>query len=144
MGKVVWNSKRIESFVYSIHRIIDSNRLFLLAKAAIWRFCKEGDMTGLYKKLMISSIILLFLAAVSSTSAIAANDGDTPEDITAHAMAWDALLVRPLGVVAIIVGSTGFIITWPLAALGGNVHVTFEKLIVEPVSFTFQRGLGDF
>jgi hypothetical protein len=101
-------------------------------------------MAGFSKKLLAAVILPFFLMAVFSTTALSEDDREIPENITAHAMAWDAFVVRPVGVVSIGIGSVIFGITWPLAALGGNTDVTFEKLIAEPVSFTFRRQLGDF
>ena len=101
-------------------------------------------MAGLSKKLLVGIVIPFFFLAVFSTSSFAQDDEDIPENIPAYAMVWDALLARPLGLVSICVGSVVFGISWPFAALGGNDRITFEKLIAEPVSFTFDRGLGDF
>ena len=101
-------------------------------------------MNCLIKKFFAGIVITFMCVVLFSTPVLAGNDGDIPDDVSAHAMAWDAFLVRPLGVVSIGVGSVIFGITSPLAALGGNIHVTFEKLIAEPVAFTFQRPLGDF
>ena len=96
------------------------------------------------KKLITAILILVFVGVVFSAPAIAEDDRDIPKDIDAHTMAWDAFLVRPLGMVSIAVGSAVFVISWPLAALGGNGDMAFEKLVAGPARFTFQRGLGDF
>jgi hypothetical protein len=96
------------------------------------------------KKLITAILIPVLVGIILSTPAIAEDDKEIPRDIDAHTMAWDAFLVRPLGVVSIAVGSAVFVISWPLAALGGNGDMAFEKLVAGPVKFTFQRGLGDF
>jgi hypothetical protein len=101
-------------------------------------------MKCLIKKFFAGIVFSLLCVVLFTTPTLAGDSGDIPDDISAHAMAWDAFLVRPLGVVSIGVGSVIFGITSPLAALGGNIHATFEKLIAEPVAFTFQRPLGDF
>ena len=55
----------------------------------------------------------------------------------------DALIYRPVGLVAIPVGTVLFIITIPFSALGGNVDQAFGNLVVAPAKYTFCRPLGD-
>ena len=56
----------------------------------------------------------------------------------------DALIVRPLGICATILGVGLFVISLPFSALGGNVKEAGKKLVVAPAKFTFQRPLGEF
>ena len=56
----------------------------------------------------------------------------------------DLALGRPLGLAAIIVGSVVFVISSPFSALGGNFSTAADKLVVDPVMFTFKRPLGEF
>lgn len=55
----------------------------------------------------------------------------------------DALIYRPVGLVAIPLGTVLFIVTVPFSALGGNVGQAFDNLIIEPAKYTFCRPLGD-
>jgi hypothetical protein len=64
-------------------------------------------------------------------------------EASAGAMIVDALVVRPLGFVALVTGSVVFVISYPFAAAGGNVDDAVEKLVKEPARFTFDRPLGD-
>ena len=59
-------------------------------------------------------------------------------------MVIDGLVVRPLGLVATIVGSVIFVITLPFSAMGDNVAQAKEKLVDAPAAFTFTRCLGCF
>ncbi|MFW6235191.1 MAG: hypothetical protein ACOC24_00240, partial [Desulfovibrionales bacterium] len=70
----------------------------------------------------------------------------TPEygEDTAAAMAADALVVRPVGIAATVVGGALFIVSLPFSALGGNTDQTFDRMVADPARFTFTRELGKF
>ncbi len=62
----------------------------------------------------------------------------------ATGMIIDGLVVRPISLVATVVGAVAFVITLPFSALGGNVDEAGEKLVVRPAAYTFSRCLGCF
>ncbi len=99
------------------------------------------------QKIIKQSIIIIILATLIvvpfGTSALAEYQSQQ-EDISAGAMAADLLFGRPLGIAAIVVGSVVFVVSLPFSALGGNVKDASQKLIKDPVNFTFKRALGDF
>ncbi len=66
------------------------------------------------------------------------------DDIIAGKMTADALIVRPLGICATIIGGAVFIVSLPFSALGGNVKSAGKFLVEDPFIFTFNRPLGDF
>jgi hypothetical protein len=91
-------------------------------------------------------ITTLIAAAVFALTAVVAQaderDGidDTP---SASAMAVDLLLIRPLGLVATVLGTGLFLVQLPLSlAIGDAPTGPADKLVVEPASFTFRRPLG--
>ena len=55
----------------------------------------------------------------------------------------DALIYRPVGLVAIPGGAVLFVLTAPFSALGGNVGQAWDRLVVTPAKYTFVRPLGD-
>jgi len=59
-------------------------------------------------------------------------------------MIIDGLVVRPLGLVATVLGSVAFVVTLPFSALGGNVEEARENLVDAPAAYTFKRCLGCF
>jgi len=61
---------------------------------------------------------------------------------TAAEMAIDVALIRPLGVVALAVGSVFYIAAFPFAAMTGDVATPAERLIADPARYTFDRPLG--
>ncbi len=95
----------------------------------------------------IKSFVILFIAValVSAPlgSAFAAEETSFDE-VTETAMIFDATIVRPLGAVSIVVGTAFFVVSSPFAAMGGNIGQSYEKLVKNPVTFTFTRPLGEF
>ncbi|MBU0986357.1 MAG: hypothetical protein KKH68_03805 [Proteobacteria bacterium] len=85
------------------------------------------------------TLVLLPFATAAMAEQQAAND-----DIGAGAMAADLLIIRPLGIVAVVLGSAFFVVSLPFSALGGNAGNAAKKMIAEPAKFTFKRPLGDF
>ena len=99
-------------------------------------------MNGMLKCL-VTVVTVLALVMVPCMSAFA-QDLDTDDDIIAGKMAGDALVVRPLGLAATIVGGVLFVISLPFSALGGNTKSAFNYMLADPFMFTFNRPLGDF
>lgn len=67
---------------------------------------------------------------------------EVEENPSGLAMAADALIARPLGVVFTAVGTVLFVATLPFSALGGNVKQAGKELVVGPAEATFVRCLG--
>ncbi len=68
----------------------------------------------------------------------------TEREPGAGSMIVDGLVVRPISLVATVVGAVAFVITLPFSASGGNVDEASEMLVVRPAAFTFSRCLGCF
>jgi hypothetical protein len=66
------------------------------------------------------------------------------DERSAEAMLFDAAFVRLLGIVGMVVGTAGFIISLPFSASGGNTNEAYERLMADPARYTFKRPLGDF
>lgn len=83
----------------------------------------------------------LTLSALSPTLAQASEGfDDTP---TAAGMAIDLLVVRPVGLVATVLGVGLFVLNLPLSIIQIEPPVTAaQKFIVEPARYTFSRKLG--
>jgi hypothetical protein len=88
------------------------------------------------RRIVVTLISLLFLAA--STPRVQAFDDNSYEAVVA-----DALVVRPLGFVATVLGSALFVVALPVAAISGSTHETAEALVLKPARFTFKRQMGD-
>lgn len=62
---------------------------------------------------------------------------------SAGMMAFDLVLVRPLGLAATAVGAGLFLLNLPFSAFESNAPAEpFKVLVVRPAEFTFSRPLG--
>lgn len=87
------------------------------------------------------------IAAVLALSANLAQADEYREDAgttpTAGSMAFDLVVVRPLGVVATVLGVGLFVVNLPLSIIQGEPPADpAKRWIVEPARFTFDRPLG--
>ena len=88
-------------------------------------------------------LVVVFATTVTASSSFA-QAAIQDDEISTENMVADALLVRPLGICAVILGAGLFVISLPFSALGGNVKEAGQKLVVAPAKFTFTRPLGEF
>jgi hypothetical protein len=58
-------------------------------------------------------------------------------------MAFDLVILRPMGIIATALGSITYVISLPFSIPGGNQDEAYQKLVNDPASYTFQRPLGD-
>jgi hypothetical protein len=99
-------------------------------------------MMNRWKKRPIAFILLcIFLLTITLSPALA-QDSETDSDITAASMIGDLFVLRPLGLVATILGTAFFLVTLPITAGVGNTEVAGERLVKDPGKFTFNRPLG--
>ena len=100
------------------------------------------------KFIMYTVVMLLSLSiSLAPVSAMAMEGNDVfvyRTEPSAAAMMGDVLVVRPIALVGLGVTSLSFLISWPFSALGGNSDVAKQKLLKDPVNYTFKRPLGDF
>jgi hypothetical protein len=90
-----------------------------------------------------ATILVVILALVIVPCGAMATDYYDPQ-VEAGAMAADALVVRPLGIVATVLGFGLFVVSVPFSALGSNTGDAWQALVVRPAKFTFTRPLGEF
>ena len=88
---------------------------------------------------MIASMMIMPLATTAF-----AEEYFEAEEPSGGAMIFDFTVVRPVGIVATAVGCIFFVVSSPFAALGGNIDTASEKLVKDPIAFTFKRPLGEF
>ncbi|MFW6081992.1 MAG: hypothetical protein ACOC7W_08755 [Desulfosalsimonas sp.] len=96
------------------------------------------------KKLIFFLLISALAAGPFAPSAPAYEvDADNvPRDGTA--MAVDAFAARPLGFASTVLGAATFVVSLPFSALGKNVGQAYDRLVVTPARYTFDRPLGQF
>lgn len=88
----------------------------------------------------------MLLAALLAGGAAQASDSSlsqVDEAPSAGAMAFDLLLVRPLGLVTTVLGTGIFILQLPFDLGSENSgSKAFDTLVAEPARYTFVRELG--
>jgi len=89
------------------------------------------------KRMMQVTVALLLTALVSVPAQAQPAEGVRTEDAVV-----DALVARPVGLVATLLGSAVFVVSLPFSALGGNVDDAAQALVVGPAKETFTRCLG--
>lgn len=98
-------------------------------------------MCNLLKLLTIVFVSLALVSVPLSATAQSVVEDDNAKE--AAAMAADAIIVRPLGIVATVLGFGLFVISVPFSALGGNVPEAWDAMVTRPAVFTFARPLGE-
>lgn len=94
------------------------------------------------KKIAIFFVAGTLVIVPFGASALA-QDRWQDEDASAGKMIADVLVARPLGLIATALGIAVFVISLPFSAAGGNTEAAYQKLILKPAKYTFQRPLGD-
>jgi hypothetical protein len=89
----------------------------------------------------------LIAALLAAPAAAQSADDDAARDAGDYAaIAFDAAIVRPLGVSVVVVGAAFFVPAAILAAPGGMTPIreAWQQFVLAPVNFVFRRPLGDF
>ena len=73
-----------------------------------------------------------------------AQQDDTISGDKATDMVVDVVVMRPLGLVATVLGTALTVVALPFTIPSGSVEKSAQELIVRPAEYTFQRPLGDF
>jgi len=102
----------------------------------------EGNMRNIAKKIIIFFVVGTLILVPFGASALAQGRWQD-EEVTAPKMIADVLVARPLGLVATVLGIAVFVISFPFSAAGGNTEAAYQKLILKPAKYTFERPLGD-
>ncbi len=85
--------------------------------------------------------VLALVAMLGSSPAVAEQQRMEAQP-SGGAMVVDALVARPLLIVATAAGTGLFLVSLPFTALGGGVGSTAETLIKTPAEAAFRRCLG--
>ncbi len=95
---------------------------------------------GKRRLMWLVATVLLFAAINRPASA---EERGPVEGATAEGMIVDLVVLRPLGLVATVVGAAVYVVSLPFSLAGGNAQQAGQKLVYEPAQFTFVRPLGD-
>ena len=92
----------------------------------------------------ISIVMIMMWLFIPFGSVALAEEYFEAEEPEGGEMIYDAIIVRPIGLIATAVGSVFFVLSLPFSAAGGNVDTASEELVKKPARFTFKRPLGEF
>ena len=103
--------------------------------------------------LLLACALILALIAVPPSGAqetappspVSKQDDSTPvvhRDPPGELIIADVLIMRPLGMVACVVGLAGALVAWPFAAMTNSCDRVCRQLINVPFNYTFVRPLG--
>ncbi|MDD4092609.1 MAG: hypothetical protein PHQ63_08605 [Smithellaceae bacterium] len=84
--------------------------------------------------------IVLLAAMVIFISAVPARADITQSDL----VVLDVALIRPVGIVSVVVGTALFILSLPVSIPSGSVGTVANSLVKESFEYTFIRPIGDF
>lgn len=94
--------------------------------------------TILRRLLATMAVLSLTLAPPPARADETSSTGDKGAD-----MVIDLVVLRPLGLVATVVGTVGFVVSLPFTIPSGSVGETAHELVLRPAEYTFNRPLGD-
>ena len=91
----------------------------------------------------LASALLAAALGLMPVSVLAQQDDTVSGDKTTD-MVVDALVMRPLGLAATVVGTVLTVVALPFTIPSGSVETSARQLILRPADYTFKRPLGDF
>ncbi len=96
------------------------------------------------KKTVILITLLAVIAFPMGSFAMNSTMKKSEKEIGAGPMVFDLCIIRPFSLVATVFGSAAFIVSLPFSVIGGNSEAAYDKMVMHPAKFTFQRPLGKF
>lgn len=101
-------------------------------------------MAKIAKIILVSVLCCVMTLPVNSLLAAEYSTTHQAERPSGAAMLIDGVVIRPLGMVATLLGSAIFVVTLPFSFLGDNVDDAAQSLVKDPAKMTFLRPLGEF
>lgn len=91
----------------------------------------------------IKRTVAILLAALMLLAALPARAATMEDEPSSTAIAFDVLLTRPLGLAATVVGAAVFLVGLPFTIPTRSVGLSADKLVADPLRFTFRRPVGE-
>ena len=101
-------------------------------------------MAKIAKIIVISALFFVMILPVNSSMAAEYATHHHTDKPSGAAMLVDGVVIRPLGIVATLIGSAVFVVTLPFSFFGDNVADAAQSLVKDPAKMTFVRPLGEF
>jgi hypothetical protein len=86
---------------------------------------------------MIVAVLMMLILLASPAAFALSGDRD------ANNMLADTLLLRPIGVAALAMGTVLYIVSLPAAIMTDSQKETYKVLIKEPSDYVFKRPVGE-
>lgn len=86
------------------------------------------------------TVLLIVMVMVIVTSAAPASADITQSDL----VVLDVALIRPVGIVSVVVGTALFILSLPVSIPSGSVGTVANSLVKDSFEYTFIRPVGNF
>ena len=96
------------------------------------------------KKRLIALLVTLIIAMAPCIAAADSEEEFKDPQVNAGYIIGDAIVARPVGLVATVAGFGLFLIASPFALISGSAGDTWDGLVVYPAKFTFTRPMGKF
>lgn len=103
---------------------------------------KGKEMVSRSRKLTILLVTLSFMFSIY-TPAIA-DESTKTDEMKGDWLIWDIVLARPAGVASIGIGTSLFVVSLPFTLPSKSVKTASQKLIMDPINYTFRRPLGQW
>jgi hypothetical protein len=87
-------------------------------------------------------LLVVLMAVMMLTPSVSVALNKSGEKPSVGAMVADALVARPLLLVATILGTSLYVVTLPFTLAGGNTGAAVKALVIDPGESTFVRCLG--
>jgi hypothetical protein len=95
------------------------------------------------KKALGMLFVAIFLITAVTTPALAAIENPCSE-VSGAGMAFDFVILRPLGIATTVIGCGFFIVSLPFTVWSGKrIKQSGHNFVGEPAAYTFVRPLGD-
>jgi hypothetical protein len=98
----------------------------------------------LIPKRLLCAVVIGLLILIPMGTSVYAQSPVMVQEKTAEGMAFDLVVLRPLGLVSTLVGSVMFAAGLIFSIPGDNVEESGQLLMKDPAKFTFGRPLGEF
>lgn len=92
----------------------------------------------------LTSVVLVLTLALVAMPVPAVAQSEPVTGDRATDMVLDVVVLRPLGLVATVLGTALTVVALPFTIPSGSVGASAHALIVRPAEYTFKRPLGDF
>jgi len=102
---------------------------------------------SLKKGIVIGIVAIVLYGIVGLPSVVWAQETYGPQltnKPTGTEILFDLVLIRPLGMVGLALGTTVFVAALPFLLVTGSAENAADALVDEPFKFTFVRGMGQY